>query len=350
MTKYVWDEKLITSYMLDPDVSPEFEEAFAFLEYKRDTSVEKQGALQVLSRDISFIANNPFVYPVFDQIATPELKYMRFKSNSSKISINEALRLMNFFYADSDAEVYNCFRPIFDKRYTNLMVVSPNKKNQASGYSGHCYCSPKAKDVLIDVIDTSNYEMLAVLTHEFAHATAFGYRGFELDNEDNIVFDEIESIFMEIVANNWFMQNSSYKKEAAIEMKKIYNEVLDCARLFLEVSDLCDMVGEMHSEHKKVNMRSIIEQARVDYTDMRAYYIKRLLSYPIECDTPYGYSALIAIELYQIYLQDPKAVFDLYKRIILSNKKTAGETNRAINQMGITAGEHLEDFARSLKR
>lgn len=349
MAKYTWNNDLITGYMLDPTIGPEFDSAFSFLEGNKNSDEEKSSPLRVISRDFNFFASNPFVYRDFSSIITPSTTYFTYRTKGRRYSINEALFLTNAFYSQTDAEITSAFNINYDKRFSHLMAI-PTSRKRYSNYSGHCYFSETAKDCLISFNATMDFEMACVLIHEYAHATAFVLRDYKLQDLDNEVFSEIESIFMELIAYEWLKNNTTLEKEAILEMKKIYNEILDCARFYLETSEVCDMVSDMNKRHEKINMRNIIAQARAEFNCMPASYLKKLLDSSVEFDAPYGYSGLIAIELYQRFLQDPASTLELYKRILNLQRKTASETEYALTQMGIHAGEHFDDFAKSLKR
>lgn len=349
MAKYTWDKRLLTNYMLDPINEKEFTSAFSYIDTKQKTEPKKLSPLRVMSKNCNFFTLNSFVLPVFESLINPMPDYVRVPKTHLHISISRALKLTNAFYASTDQEIYNAFRIVFKQRFKNLMSTD-KRENKGSDYIGHTFFSENAKSCLIQFDATRDIKMLLVLIHEYAHAMGFVLRDYRDIYGNNFVTQEVESIFMELLAHHWLQENTNFGNEAYIEKVKTHNAIIQIICDVIEANELANMVRDMHSQGQNITMKTIYYQAQREFENMSEKDIKELLKVPIENHIPYAYSGLIAIELFQLYLQNPKEAFELFKIIVKTQKETAEATDIAIKQLGITAGEHFEDFSRSLKR
>lgn len=350
MGKYTWSKKLLMDYLLNPFTAADFEPAFDYLDSKGKSDVIPMSPIRVIGRDCNFFDLNPYIPEGFERIINEDSEIYGTRPAKKKLSIEEALRTTKAFYNSVGGEVKSAFNVHFNRRYTHLMATMPDKENGTSTFTGHCFTSQAASDCLIDFYASMDFDMLCILIHEYGHAVGFTLRDYVYTYESNHAFSEIESIFMELIAANWLRKNTSYGKDITNGITKVRNDILDTARYSLETYDICSMVMDMHLRGETINMDRIIAQAQKEFTDMDKDYMLELLENPIDMSIPYGYSGLIAIELYQIYLQDPKAAIDLYKRIVRLNEDTPTKMSYTLEKLGITPGKNFDEFSRSLKR
>ncbi len=349
MDNYTWDKDLLESYLADDKVEPDFKDAIALASGQYSEKQTTQRKIDTIRANGNFLALNPYIVPCFERIITEPYNYMRVPRDQLNVTIDEALKVTKAFYNTTDVEVRNAFYRFFNERHAKLMARNP-RRNDKTVYKGLTICSEAKKDCLVTFEATMDFEMLSVLIHEYGHAVSFLLRNYHNMYECNSAFCEIESVFMELMAYHWLQRNKHYARDARTGMIMIFNNILDNIKDTIEASELNEMIKDMYFSKRRITMREIIMQAKNEFTGMNQKYIMRLLSKPVERVIRYSYSSLLAIELYEIYLQDPNSAIDLYKRIMHGQKETAIATNKAIKALGINAGEHLTDFTRELKR
>lgn len=352
MAKYNWDKRLLQRYLFDPVISEDLGLAFEFLDNPRKFDEPKMSFQRVLASDCHFFDYNPFLEKAYSTIINENTTATFIPTASYKtiIPVDRAIFLTNAFYRETSPSIYKAFLANYSKRFTHLMESTPKLFRSIGDYSGHCFCSETARDCLIQFWATRDIDMLTVLIHEYAHAMAFTLRDYHYTLDQNVVFSEVESIFMELIAALWIKKNTGYAKEIHNEVIKIHNEILNIARISLETYDLCSMTMDMHFQGKSINFNSVVTQAKSEFGDMDKDYIAKLLKSPIDMLTPYGYSGLIAVELYLIYLQSPNDAFDLLERIVCANGENPIKMSYTIKQLGITPGLNFDNFSRSLKK
>ena len=347
--KCTWDKKLIYKLYKNPTSKEELSGLlltyFEFL----DTLVNTRFPIKkMLDLDCSFINNNSFLESINDEFVTkshlcqnPEADFMHYFSKE------DILDLTASFYNSLEPDFQKAFAKLYAKRYGHLRFINPINSRFFVGSTFH---SPSEDETFIAARYNKNLSSLITLIHEYAHAIAFQINKSKSIEVENQVFCEIESIFMELVALEFFEKNFP-ELQNDIDASRIesYNTAVEDATIMHYKIDFKHLIKEFNIDINDKNTLQLLKFLK-DETILPLSHILYIFQISADMVCKYPIGTLIAIELYNIYLQDPQEAFALYRQIICFKDLPNDQIYEEIKKMGITPSANIESFERKLRK
>ncbi len=209
----------------------------------------------------------------------------------SVFSYNHLMELCKTFYQSTDDEFTNYFEKLYSTNNHIRFKVNNLDITDSCVYN---VFGLKKSYINIDHYFNENYtEILGSIVHEEAHAISF------LINENrywgNAIFCEIEAIFFELIANDFFTEQLDNNNFMIQSLNRLINEYYNGINL-LKVKEL------IHS----ININKISPNLSLKFEYVGD--ISELVSYVFSC--------IVAIELCEIYHNDKKEALTILKKII----------------------------------
>ena len=222
-----------------------------------------------------------------------------------KLNNNDVIELVDEFYKSTTKEIYDHYKK-FDKFFIRF-----NKKKDVD--DGSIYSFPILNKKYIEIGTRGDKrKMLHTLAHECGHAVGDFINPERVMNDD--FFDEIESLFFELIGEDFFgkeLNDDVFRDYQRSTMYGFYQNSKDTLLLKNIVSKV---FTNMNSKNKPLDLLD-------DYLDGQ-----ELDDVDIEGNVKYVFSYIIALELYDTYRQDKeKAIYLLKKLINTSENKTEYE-------------------------
>ena len=281
-----------------------------------------QGVQGELMDYIESVFRYDFYYP-FLSIFRRELKLLdgvdkvQFRTcPEPEITRNDVLDLIDDFFKHTTKEIYRYYS-MFDNSKINF-------REDRSVEQAFTYYSPGVNHSYFNVgVVGDKRMMLHTIAHERGHLI-----GLQINNNrtrDNDFLLEIESIFFELIAEDYFADTlkdnifNIYQARRMLIYYKVADRLLKCRDAALKT------FNHMNSK----NSPFLLFEKYSNGEDLHG-----ILTFK---DMRYTMSYLIALELQEIYQQDRKAAFGLLKKMVRESNKT--EIDRVLD--AVTPGESL---------
>lgn len=225
--------------------------------------------------------------------------YLKKNSFYKKINKNEALEILYSFLNSVDPKYYKIFKQLIDDKY----LLMPYIFEQELSGSTHplfsinkSYVTCASKDY-----DASS---LSTLIHEAGHL-------FELNilygksHNHNIFYSEVTSLFFGYLFLNYLLDNRILFRDAKTELYYLYRELQynmfdNFFTSFVAMNIDCNCMIDINNDYC-VNVIKFLN----NLYDIR-YDIDFKEPYDAKTGLVYGYGGLIAISLYEKYMEDKK--------------------------------------------
>lgn len=230
--------------------------------------------------------------------------------NDHHLSLNDHLELTYDFYRQLDKNIFELFLQIFKEYKTNLNFLKYNYDE----FLGEIYTIDGINKCYINIFDTKNINTLLSFVHEYGHGCAFLYNPERFSDQAKDIYKEIESFFLEFVAEDYFENVLSSYSFIDTRLDK-FNIIYDLSDNTIEMSIICDEFKKAHF-HKREKIREIASKLDVDRN-----LLKDLLEIDYEDAFTYCISFIVAINLYKLYLKDKEFAMYELKKIIASKKE-----------------------------
>jgi len=344
---YNWDHQLLKELKKNPVAKNDLQYLYASIwDIFKISDCERYSKKQVLIQDMQYLSNYPFCESYLDKMDFfPEIDFKdeRFENHFSEDDIFD---LVHEFYEQMPPLIYNIFIRQFNQRHSHFNFSNSKLK---TFYTGHSYISPSTGDCFIKVQRTGKISDAVVTAHEYGHVIDYYIHPYITRPECYTTTAEVTSIFMELLAMDFWQSYEEFKRDIQIEKEKFYscllesgNTLRDKFMIFKESNYFFNdtTYGDFAFDTFFKILRHSLELSRKE--------LNMILKNPASCIMPYTLSSLIALELYHIYQTDPDFAFYLYKKFITIRANTALELDQKINELGIHPSTHTDTFIRKL--
>lgn len=264
-----------------------------------------------------------FVYPYLEKLLSilkDDALHRRFsfsfdsESSNKNLTEDDAFGLVHDFFKGTTKKIYDAFLSIYNNRYKTARFLDSHL-DYVDGYS---YFIPYLNKGYIDVSNSKQdyVDGLLTLTHECAHITTAMINpnryGFE-----SAFFNEIETIFMELIASDYFektMHDKSFSKTSVDKLEHYYfaaDDVLDKKR----ITEIRLSMGNPPYNEFRDSMNDEFYKALLTVEPLRN----------IDIDVKYLFSYIVAVELYEVYRKDKELAFHLLDTIIRADNEKENE-------------------------
>ena len=345
--KCTWDKKLIFKIYGNKDIRNELSGLLlSYIEFLDILVNYKSPVKDSLKSDYDFIKANFFIEDVISDFLT---NYSIIGDDDEdyilRFTKEDILFLTSDFYNSLDEEFRDIFIKLFNKRFNHLRFTNPINSKFFSGCTFH---SILADETFIASQYNKTLPNILSLIHEYAHAISFQINNSKsVDDEDNI-FGEIESIFIELVALDFLEHNyPNLIDDITANRINLYNSTIEDATIINTTIDFKYIFEENLLDITQKSAIALIKLLKKE-TGLSVRDILYVLEFPTRTICKYTIGTLIAFELYSIYQENPKEAFKIYRRIICLSRFTNAEIFEEVKKMGINPSSHIEQFTRKL--
>ncbi len=285
---------------------------------------------------------NSTYYEEFLKVFLRENKYNSYQLEflTQKVNAKLLFDTVYEFFKNLDDELFNSFFSLFIERDKNLIFMPNNPMND---FVGITYLN--TNNIKIKMTRTKTIEDIFTLVHEYGHAISMKKYPQLFNNDARVHFEEIESIFLELILCD-FLDKYGFNKEDINEIKKKIIE-----NLISETKDLYTkyQINKFIHEYSIQNidnrfLKLLYQKRNITKDDLRLLYKSNyddIIKYVI--------SSLYALELYDKYqINKDKAIKD-YKDIISLDLYTHIDYIDALESKLIVPNES-DTFIRTLKK
>lgn len=255
-------------------------------------------------------------------------------------------RVYEFYKNCVDERTFKIFRSYFKRRerFIHTERLGIGKMDPFSiflPYFNENHIFKKRSDDFNDVID---------LAHECGHAIQ-ALANYRVRTDDNTQYDEIVSLFFELLALDYLRGIDRYSSIASNYNRVLFNEmsiVSEGILLDYLITDYWKFISSKGiAGSTKLTMDAfsdLIRNTSFEKTTLKTH-LERGFYFPFI----YAFSYIIAVELFMIYKRDRKHAMELLWNIIeLETDMSKEEYFNCLLEMGIKPNEHLEDYKKHI--
>ena len=302
-----------------------------------------------IAKDFEYLDYFEFYENYLDKIIDKYRK-IRYVQNSyqAKLSKDDILSLTYDFYKWLDPSIFHEFNKRFAERTTHIKFYNTKDANCALGQT---FFYPSNHEIFISIYNSNDLSSVLTAIHEFAHAI-----WFDKVTENNLrapgrsTYRELESIFMEMLAVDYFSKFPELKKDAKVERASMANSfIMELEALYAKFCIFNEYFIIKEKQNKPIYYYDFLSQAAADL-GISVKDIKSIFNKPANQIMPYSLGSLVGFELYHIFQKDPERALWLYKIILSKNLKTEEEMDEEIKKIGVYPSSHIDTFTRKLNR
>ena len=279
-------------------------------------------SFEQLLYDTSDVASNTLYYPQIEEfrdILKDDIKDTKFKHKVEPkldISSDETFALIHDFYKSLNPYFFKKFLTIYKNR-DKIINFNPEVASDDASTIIFSFCNAMFIDEGIE--GDNREEILNGLTHEIGHTIGSLMRRDRYDG--NARFVEIEALFFEMLSEDYYSKvlDNRYFDELLLE------------KLLTYYNSSKSLIA-----HKHV-IENVFDKLR-DVDEPYEYYVsvaKKEKDYKGDIDAnkrvKYLYSYLTALELYELYQDDPELAFEKLKEIVKSGKSEFYQINETVD-------------------
>lgn len=233
------------------------------------------------------------------------------KVDSIYLTNDETLSLVNEFFMNiPDDEIRRVFKYIYDRRYSSFRFDS-TKEYQSSNDDAYTVFVAGLNKNYFSICDFHDSRKFINTLHETGHAIT-NLMNPDLSLRSDIdFFDEVQSLFFEIVALKSFQSEKIKNKEFPILLFSTLKSYFDIAKR-LTLQECIVKVAESNDYKYNGKLFNILEK---NY-DIDKDLAKNVLKFKFDDEASYPLSFAVALKMANIYLDNPKEGIDLLKRTI----------------------------------
>jgi len=214
------------------------------------------------------------------------------------VSKEKAVSICYGFYRDLDDELFNYFKPLFNKRFSHIHFTGKAKESGTTITKGQSYYLLGLDTSYVEVVGSDNPGMALTLIHECGHVIDDSYNPESNLVEDN--FYEVVSLFMELVANYREVGKfgTLYHHSNIVDrLSSIYSDANDCVNYDM-------LMGHYRNNGYRIN-KDFFRRAKEEDGFTKEEIVETLSE-----DTPnnivYPISMSLALYFFSIYKRDNK--------------------------------------------
>lgn len=345
---YKWDKKLLYELWKNPIAREELQslyhslwDIFNLFANPRFTKTE------TVLEDCSFFDEFNFIRPYLESskhfLDIKDAKH----TYENLLTKDQIMTIAHDFFKQTNPEIYQNFLKHFNKRFTHFQF---NNFNINNFYSGYTYVSLSTGNTFIATGYKNNISSLNILVHEFGHAINSNMNFSNTMESSKAQFDEIFSIFLELLLFDYLEKTDSFKSDVNFERQSSYITFFNDIEALADKLAITDLLRSMYQNEivKNISFHHFFKKLNDNLGYFKSY-IKDILQKPAYITTPYVLGMLIAIELYHYYQTDPEYAFYLAKQIIMFDCDTPENIHNKIKELGIYPTQNIETFTRKLK-
>lgn len=255
-------------------------------------------------------------------------EYNQFANNLSliRLSHDDALGLTNDFYQSIGGIIYEGFLDTYNNRYRRIMFT---KQIDGLGYDveGVTYNISGLNKNYILLNNCKTVNKLRCLIHEFGHVMASYINNQRYFNNFNF-FLEVESIFMEMIAGDFFNKQNQGDDWKIVNCERM-TSYIEMAAMDVEMFK----INKLAMENNYLNIDELIKDLR---NKMIEYNLsKDMKGLNLTEDLVYVMSYIKAINLYQLYLVDPEMALNNLINLIKENTFSSEEIWQILEQQEV---------------
>ena len=274
-----------------------------------------------------FLRENQFKFPddeVFNQ----------------RVNAKMLFEIVYEFFKQLDDELFSNFISLFINKDKNIIFAA---NNPIKDFVGITYLNND--NIKIKMTRSKTIEDIFTLVHEYGHALNMKKNPKLYNNEARTHFEEIESIFLELILCDYLV-NNGFNKDDINEVKKIIIE---------------NLINEAKDLYFKYNINRFIHVEQIKNIDNHFFKLlyqnknitkdelRKVYSSSYEDVIKYVISSLFALELYDKYQINKEKTIEDYKNIISLDLYTHLDYLDAIESKLIVPNES-DTFIRTLKK
>lgn len=248
------------------------------------------------------------------------------------ISHDKAFSLTSFFYKKHFPNLYPLFAKAYEQRFHSVRFV-PSLDGECVANSTYLWFIDR---YFINAIDDVDISKLFNLIHEYGHILQYTLKPQALFCPTNSMFDEVASLFPEMVAR---YENDGHFDETQI----LFEEYVTLANLFGHSTNIVlhSPFVNLWKEHQKDVDDAFLDELE-EYYETDVEMLDDALDTYIDDQGMYIVSYMVAIELLHIYKKDKEKALSLYEKILRIPYEE--DIDAAICEL-LPLGEHLEEEA-----
>jgi len=227
-----------------------------------------------------------------------------------KLSNDDINELINEFFKSTNREFYDTYTKLYKDRYSRIRFSDKS-------LSSYMLFSPYVNKAYVEIGEQEDVEKLVSLAHEEGHSVASLMNPERYISED-FFFREIEAIFFDMLASQYFgkeLNASNFYKKMNDNLESYYFEaedILDYKRL----AEVCFSQGNPSEDDLVLTDRNLQDTLEdLLYNDCS-----------IANQVKYGFSYIVAIELFELYQKDKEEALGRLKQIITSKNPLEHQT------------------------
>ena len=232
------------------------------------------------------------------------------------------------FFKQLDDELFSNFFSLFIDKDKNIIFVA---NNPIKNFVGITYLNNN--NIKIKMTRSKTIEDIFTLVHEYGHALNMKKNPKLYNNEARTHFEEIESIFLELILCDYLV-NNGFNKDDINEVKDLYFKYNINRFIHVEqIKNIDNLFFKLLYQNKNITKDELRKVYSSSYEDVTKYVI----------------SSLYALELYDKYQINKEKTIEDYKNIISLDLYTHLDYLDAIESKLIVPNES-DTFIRTLKK
>ena len=247
--------------------------------------------------------------------------------NDTSYTNKHALSITHDFYNSlPDKEIRDIFNKEYKKKSQNIRFKDENSVTFYSKMIDYNF---------ITIGNSSNFEKIPALAHEYGHIINDKIINEYIDYESDYPFVELISMFMETLSMDYLNQKNNMKRAITLELQQ-FMEIYNLSYKILVLDDTKNLTynnEEKLKEFYKDNYGEIFLEINANIT--------------IDYDHNYTFPYIVIIELLHEYNKDPEKALYLLKEIV---KLKNCDYIKELNNKGIHLNTHINNYAKQLTK
>lgn len=254
------------------------------------------------------------------------------KYKKVSLSDDDAVSLAEEFFSKQGKYFYKPFLEFKENIHTHLEFIKPNYNT-----GGEAFFLRSIPEEFVYIPNTKDFTKATVLIHELQHVIDFYHNQYFCED---IILKEVLALFMEMIGCDFVASNLNLKKDNFLRRYEILS-IVKCEGLDLtaRLSILKDLKDLGINSQKKLDI--YLENNEIPKEEFESLERESILSSLL-----YQIAFLIAIELYYIYLDNPKDALTICKKIV--SDATMHNYTSILDKYGIVVGENFNRYEEAL--
>ena len=294
----------------------------------------------VISDDNFFVCLDRF--PPY-RVVLPHVRDFLSQFNGLNIYLETKKRKERHYKLEDMQElVHDFYKSVGGIYYDKFLEYEKEKDNRVnfiqipSSESTSHVVPPLNKYYLTIGTESDDRDVIETLVHEIGHVLTFKINNKRYDS--NQEYREIESLFLELIADRYLSEVTDDRYFTDIEIDRIVN--------YYKIADLFDSIGNAYDLILD-NVSNVEEPDKLFSSMVKEQGITKIPKKNLYNNMNYLFSYICALELVEIYREDKDKALDILTNII-SNNKDITEYERITSN--VTPNRHVKKYVKELKK